>query len=104
MSKYAIAIYTDHPEVLFEYRTAARLARISEEFIRRCEREELISSRIMLHGEKGLCCADVYRLKCIRHLHEDMGINLETVGLVLQYRNRIKMLEQRLDEMARHMR
>jgi hypothetical protein len=31
----------------------------------------LVTSRVMLHGKKGLCFADVCKLKRIRHLHED---------------------------------
>ena len=103
MNKYPVAIYFDHPEVHFEYRTAARLARVSEEFIHQCEREELVTSRIMLHGKKGLYFADVCKLKRIRHLHEDMGLDLEAVDLVLRYRNRIKTIQRRLDEMEQRM-
>ena len=104
MSKYPIAVYADHSEVHFEHRTVIRLARVSEEFINQCEREELIISRIMLHGKKGLCCADVYKLKRIRHLHEDMGLELEAVDFVLRYRNRIKTMQRRLDEIEQRMR
>ncbi|MBL0714501.1 MAG: hypothetical protein JJV98_12455 [Desulfosarcina sp.] len=104
MNKYPLAIYCDHPEVHFEHRTVVRLARVSEAFIHQCERVELIASSIMLHGKKGLCFADVRKLKRIRHLHEDMGLDLETVDFVLQYRNRIKTLQRRLDEMERRMR
>ena len=104
MNKYPIAIYSDHPEVHFEHRTAARLVRVSEEFILHCEREELIASRIMLHGKKGLCFADVCKLKRIRHLHEDMGLDLEAVDFVLRYRNRIQTIQRRLDEMEQRMR
>ena len=104
MNKYPIAIYCDHPEVHFEYRTTARLARVSEDFIHQCEREELVTSRIMLHGKKGLCFADVCKLKRIRHLHEDMGLNLEAVDFVLRYRSRIKTMQRLLDEMEQRMR
>ena len=104
MNNYPIAIYSDHPEVHFEHRTAARLARVSEDFIHQCEREELVTSRIMLHGKKGLCFADVCKLKRIRHLHEDMGLDLEAVDFVLRYRNRIKTMQRILDEMEQHMR
>jgi hypothetical protein len=104
MNKYPIAIYCDHPEVHFEHRTAARLARVSEAFIHQCELEELTTSRIMLHGKKGLCFADVCKLKRIRHLHEDMGLDLEAVSFVLRYRNRIKTMQRLLDEMEQHMR
>ena len=104
MNKYPLVIYCDHPEVHFEHRTAARLARVAEEFIHQCEREELIISRIMLHGKKGLCCADVCKLKRIHHLHEDMGLDLEAVDFVLRYRNQIQTMQRRLDEMEQRMR
>ncbi len=57
---------------------------VSEAFIHQCEREELVTSRVMLHGKKGLCFADVCKLKRIRHLHEDMGLDLEAVDFVLR--------------------
>ena len=104
MNKYPLAVFSDHPEVHFEHRTAARLARVSEAFIHQCEREELTTYRIMLHGKKGLCFADVCKLKIIRHLHEDMGLDLEAVDFVLRYRNRIKTMKHRLDEMEQRMR
>jgi len=96
MKKYPLAVCGDHPEIHFEVRTAARLARVSETFILQCEREELVASRTMLHGQKGLCAADVRKLKLVRHLHEDMGLDLEAVDLVLRYRNRIRALESHL--------
>jgi hypothetical protein len=104
MNKYPIAIYSDHPDVHFDHRTAAHLSRVSEEFIRQCERHELVTYRIMLHGREGLCLADVYKLKQIRHLHEDMGLDLEAVDFVLRYRNRIQTIQRRLDEMEQRMR
>jgi DNA-binding transcriptional MerR regulator len=104
MNQHPLAIYCDQPEAHFEHRTAARLAKVSEQFICRCEQEELVTSRIMLHGRKGLCFADVCKLKLLRHLHEDMGLDLEAVDLVLQYRNQIKILQRRLEELERFMR
>jgi hypothetical protein len=104
MKQYPLAVYCDQPEAHFEHRTAARLARVSEEFICLCENEELVTSRIMLHGRKGLCFADVSKLKLVRHLHEDMGLNLEAVYLVLQYRNQIKILQRQLEELEQFMR
>ena len=58
----------------------------------------------MLHGKKGLCFADVFKLKLVRHLHEDMGLDLEAVDLVLQYRNQINILQHRLEELEQFMR
>ena len=98
MNDYPLAIYCDHPEVHFEVQTAARLARVSIAFIRECEREDLVCCRTMLHGKKGLCVAEVRKLKLVRHLHEDLGLDLEAVDMVLRYRNRIQALQNRLEK------
>jgi hypothetical protein len=103
MNKYPIALYSDNSEILFELRTAQRLARVSEEFVHQCECEELVTFRIMLHGRKGLCFADVCKLKLIRHLHEDMGLDLEAVDFVLRYRKQIKTMQNQLEEMEQRM-
>ena len=99
MDPYPLAIYCDHPDLHFEFRTAASLARVSEDFIYRCDRAGLVTSRVMFHGKKGLCFADVCRLKLVRHLYEDMGLDLEAVDLVLRYRRQISAMQRRLDEM-----
>jgi len=104
MKHYPLAICTDHPEVHFEHSIAARLARVSEKLIHQCEREELITSRTMLHDKKGLCFADVCKLKRIRHLHADMGLDLEAVDFVLRYRTRIQTMQRRLEEMKQRLR
>ncbi|MFH2059466.1 MAG: hypothetical protein ABIJ59_11270 [Pseudomonadota bacterium] len=104
MNKYPIALYFDHPEVHFECRVVARLAMVSEAFILKCEKENLVKTCIMLHGEKGLCYADVCKLKMIRHLHEDMGLNLEAIDFVLRYQHQIKRLNHKLDQMKEYIR
>ena len=104
MVKYPLSLYCDHPEPHFELRTAARLARVAEEFILRCDREGLVRARVMLHGKQGLCFADVRRLKLVRHLHEDMGLDWEAVDMVLRYRNQIRKMQRRLEEMEQRLR
>jgi len=104
MRDYPPAIFCDQPEVHFEIRTAARLARVSEGFIYRCESEQLVTCRVMLHGKKGLCFADVCRLKLVRHLYEDMGLDLAAVDLVLRYRKQIRTLQRRLADMEQRLR
>lgn len=103
MKNYPIAIFYNDPEVHFEYRIAARLARVSEEFIIQCENEELVTARAMLHGEKGLNPADVRKVKLIRYLHQDMGLSLEAVDFVLRYRERVKKIESQLNEMEQRL-
>lgn len=104
MKKYPIALFYNDPEAHYEYRIVARLTRVSEEFIRRCEHEELVTAHKMLHGAKGLSTADVGKLKLIRYLHEDMGLDLEAIDLVLRYRERVKTIERQLEEMEQRLR
>lgn len=104
MKQYPITISCNPPVTHFEYSLVAQLARVSKEFILLCEREELIKGRIMLHGVKGLCCEDVNKLKLIRYLHEDMGLDLGSVDFVLRYRERLKMMKRQIDEMERLLR
>ncbi len=104
MKKYPIALFCNDPEAQYEYRIVARMTRVSEEFIRQCEHEELVSSHTMLHGAKGLSAADVSKLKLIRYLHEDMGLDLEAIDFVLRYRERVKSMERQLDEMEQQLR
>ena len=99
MTHYPLTVHSDQPETHFERCTAARLARVSEKFIRTCEREKLIGSRVMLHGKKGLCVEDVVKLKLIRHYHQDLGFDLDAVEFILQYRSRIQRLQRHLEEM-----
>jgi DNA-binding transcriptional MerR regulator len=103
MKKYPIALVCNDPEAHYEYRIVARMTRLSEEFILQCEHEELVTSHIMLHGAKGLRAADVRKLKLIRYLHEDMGLSLEAIDLVLRYRERVKTMERQLDEMQQRL-
>ncbi len=99
MKKYQIAPFYNDPDAHYEYRLVARMTRVSEEFILRCEHEELITAHKMHDGAKGLSTADVGKLKLIRHLHEDLGLDLEAIDFVLRYRERVKVLERQLEEM-----
>ena len=104
MNQFPLTTFCNPSEIHFEYRVATHLARVSEEFISRCEHEELITARIMPHGVTGLCFADVRRLKLIRYLHEDMGLDLGAVDLVLRYRERIKTMNRKIDQMEQRLR
>lgn len=103
MKRYALALYPTPPETLFPIRTVAQLVRVSEDFVRRCLHAELVKARIMLHGRRGLGCYEVRRLKRVRHLHQDLGLNLEAIDLVLRYRKRLQTLQQRYDELERRL-
>ena len=103
MKKYPIALFCQDPEVHFEYRIVARMARVSEAFIVKCEHEELVTAQNMLHGAKGLNPADVRKLKLIRHLRQDMGLSFDAIDFVLRYRERVKTMERQLNEMEQQL-
>jgi DNA-binding transcriptional MerR regulator len=104
MVRFPLTLYCDHPEPQFELGTAVSLARVSIDFVHRCEREGLITVRTLFHGERGLCFSDVRKLKLVRHLHDDMGLELEAVDLILQYRNRISSMQRRLEKLEEALR
>ena len=99
MKKYQIVTYSNPLDMHFAYKTAAFLASVSTQFLHQCEDEDLITCRIMVHGEKGLCFADVQKLKLIRHLHEDMGMALDEIDFLIRYRCRIKAMQRQLEKM-----
>lgn len=103
MKNYQLVTYSNPQDVHFAYKTAAFLASVSTQFVHQCENEDLITCRIMVHGQKALCFADVQKLKLIRHLHEDMGMTLEEVDFLLRYRERLKALQGQLNEMKQQM-
>lgn len=99
MVRFPLTPYCDHPEPQFELGTAVSLARVSIDFVNLCERQGLVTVRTLFHGKRGLCFSDVRKLKLVRHLHDDMGLELEAVELVLQYRNQIGSMQRRLVEL-----
>jgi hypothetical protein len=91
-------------ENYFDCLTVATMARVKEEFILECEHEQLLTIFTMPDGRKGLCSEEIVKLKVIRHLHYDIGLDLEAVDFVLRYRDQIKMLKQKIAERERQLR
>ena len=104
MEHYPVTIYLNPPGFHFDYKTAAVLASVSVHFIHQCERADLITCQMMMHGRRGVCFADVQKLKLIRHFHEDMGVPLDTLDFLLLYRKRMKAMARELEEMKSYIR
>lgn len=99
-----LIIRSRRDEPIYTRSVAAELARISEEFLRACEQERLIRTRVMTGGGQGYSAADVRRLARIRRLREDLELDLPAVEVVLHMRRRVLDLLQEMDEMERYMR
>jgi len=104
MEDYPVTIYCNPVGFHFEYKVAAQIASVSVHFIHQCENADLITCQMMTHGRRGLCFNDVQKLKLIRHLHEDMGVPIDTLDFLLLYRQRIQEMAREIEEMKRYIR
>ncbi len=84
---------------IYSQETAARMARVSIEFLVQCQREELIEPRRKSGNEIGFNRSDVSRLARIRRLHEDLELEFPAIGIVLRMRQQVLDLLNQLDDM-----
>ena len=82
--------------------TAAKMARVTVEFIQTCEREDLIRATAV-----GNASVYAYNMVCrlirIRHLHRDLGFDLSAIDCLLRMRRQVTNLQRRLGEMEQQM-
>ena len=104
MTGYDIAICSECHDILYPMHVAAQFARVSEAFIEACEREELIRSRIMIHGKKGYGHQEIHLLIRIRCLHEDLGLDLAAIDCILRMRQQLITLRQEMAAMEQRRR
>lgn len=97
MEKYLILRPEDERERIFTRSMAAQLARITLDFLEACERAELVRAGRMQGGNPGYTTADVRNLARIRRLHEDLGLDLAAVEVVLHMRRRIVDMLQEME-------
>jgi MerR family transcriptional regulator/heat shock protein HspR len=57
----------------------------------------------MVQGDEGYSAEDISQIARIRRLHEDLGLDLEAVEIVLHMRRQILELLRRVDEMERRL-
>lgn len=87
--------------IIFTRRVAAQLARVSLEFLERLEADELMRPRELEGGEPGYAAEDIGRLSRIRRLHENLGLDLASVEIVLRLREHVMLLMTQMEEMER---
>ena len=95
------------PNAAFVISVAARLVGVHEQTLRYYERAGLVEparskGRIRLYS-----LHDLERVRQIRRLTDDMGVNLAGVEVIMRLTDRIRVLEQRINELeaeVRHLR
>ena len=94
-----VRIRDDEP---FYTRTvAAQVARISLDFLRLCEEENLLQAKIMAGGGQGYTPADIRQMARIRRLREDLELDLPAVEVALHLRRQVLDLLAQIDQMER---
>jgi DNA-binding transcriptional MerR regulator len=95
-----VRIRDDEP--FYTRAVAAQLARISLDFLRLCEEENLLQAKIMAGGQ-GYTPADIRQMARIRRLREDLELDLPAVEVALHLRRQVVELLAQIDEMERQM-
>ena len=96
----SVRIRDDEP--FYTRAVAAQLARISLDFLRLCEEENLLQAKIMAGGQ-GYTPADIRQMARIRRLREDLELDLPAVEVALHLRRQVVELLAQIDEMERQM-
>ncbi len=90
-------------EPLFTRPIAAQLARITLDFLSMLEEERLTRPQTTVQGEQGYSAEDITQITRIRRLHQDLGLDLGAVGIVLNMRRQILDLLVRMEEMEQRL-
>ena len=90
----------DDNDPCFVISVAARMVRVHSQTLRYYEREGLLEparsgGNIRLYSQR-----DIERLRRIKSLTEDLGINLAGVQVVLQMMERISQMEQEIKQLT----
>jgi hypothetical protein len=94
---------TEQEGTLYTREVAARLARISVEFLDQCAKEDLVRLQVMRGGGLGLSLRELRRLVRIRRLKEDLALDMPAIEIVLHMRRRMINLMRQLDKLERRM-
>ena len=100
---YQLIIRSEEEEPLYSRQVAAQLARISLDFLRRCESERFVQPRRLPTGEVGFTASDVRRLARVRRLRYSLGLDLPAVEIVLHLRRQVIDLQNYLAELEKEM-
>ena len=87
---------------IYSLNEVAKFARVTTEFIKECERENLIQVTVT-HGTIGYGHDTVRRLIRIRHLYRDLGLDLTAIDCILRMRRKIGNLQRQMHDMEQRM-
>jgi len=92
---------TDEPR--YTRVVTAQLAEISIDFLERCEQQQLVHTRVIRGGTPGYSARDIRRIARIARLHEDLGLEFESLEVILNMREQILELREQIEDLEREM-
>ncbi len=87
-------------EPVFVISVAARLVEMHPQTLRKYEREGLIAPSRTVTNLRLYSDQDIERLRQVKHLVEDRGLNLAGVQLALEVTRDLRALRERVERMA----
>jgi MerR family transcriptional regulator/heat shock protein HspR len=87
-------------EPVFVISVAARLVEMHPQTLRKYEREGLVAPSRTLTNLRLYSDQDIERLRQVKHLVEDRGLNLAGVQLALEITRELRVLRERVDRMS----
>lgn len=89
-------------EPVFVISVAARLVEMHPQTLRKYEREGLIAPSRTVTNLRLYSDQDIERLRQVKHLVEDRGLNLAGVQLALEVTRDLRALRDRIGHMSEH--
>jgi DNA-binding transcriptional MerR regulator len=90
-------------EPLYSPEVTARLARVPLELLQRCRRRRLLPARYTADGREGYSAADIREVARIRRLRADLGLDWDSLEVVLNLRRQVVHLLDEVNEMERRL-
>ncbi len=91
----------DRDEPVYMIGVVSKICELHPQTLRMYERLGLISPRRVKSKNRMYSESDIERLRQIQRLTQDMGVNLAGVEIILNLLDRIKQLQQEMDESIR---
>src|SRR5579885_320939 len=96
-----IVIQAARPTTLYTEEETARYAHLEIQVIRRLQAVGLVEGILTVEGERRYSEEDVQRLRRIRRLRRDLGVNLAGAEVILELSRRLEELQRELEEYRR---
>ncbi|MCA9859652.1 MAG: MerR family transcriptional regulator [Thermomicrobiales bacterium] len=87
-------------EPVFVISVAARLVEMHPQTLRKYEREGLIAPSRTVTNLRLYSDQDIERLRQVKHLVEDRGLNLAGVQLALEVTRELRLLRERIERLS----